>query len=230
LDGGLSPDGRRLVVAGAGRNATVWAVDTGVALFDLAHVSHAAALARFSPDGTRILTAELRRLHLWDAATGAAVASIDTQGGFIDAAVFSRDGKRIATLDDQGSVRVWNAPRLDLVATLRGNAPAATTAAFSSDGVWVATAASDGKVRFWQIDGGRLVYELEAAAPGAKDTIGALAFESDRLMVAIGDTVDYWDAAPERRSAATAETLVQCLAPWQVMGRRLVEGPSDKCR
>jgi WD40 repeat protein len=52
--------------------------------------------AAFSPDGTRIVTASFdATARLWDATTGAAIATLKGHEKNVNSAAFSPDGRRI---------------------------------------------------------------------------------------------------------------------------------------
>ena len=233
LRGSIHPDGSRVVVAGTGRNATVWDLDKKAPVHSLVHNTHGVSLAQYSPDGSAIVTADLRRLYVWEAATGKALVSADAQGGFVDAVAFSRDGRRLASLDDQGSIKLWDASTLRLLATLRDVGKRAVSLAFRSDGAFLVTAHSDGSVKFWDGASGMLVYSLDAAAPedSARSPWGlrAVAFTADGawLIAASGDIADFWDAREETRNPAQVAAFVRCVAPWMIKGGKLVERAFD---
>ena len=66
--------------------------------------------ARFSPDGSRLLTAgDDGQAHLWDSQTGKKVSPALAHAGPVLRAIFSRDGSRIATASRDGNARVWDA-------------------------------------------------------------------------------------------------------------------------
>lgn len=228
LRGSLSPDGRRAAIVGTGRNATVWDAETGTRLLALSHVTHDVGIVRFDPTGGTLVTAASRGLHLWDA-SGRGLASADGQGGFIERVTFSADGRLLASVDDQGVVRIWDAPSLRIASSLRNPVPA-VAAAFHPRMALVATAHTDGRVRFWELPSGRAVFELDAAAPGRSSRdrpIHDLAFSGDGLWlaVAMAGQVDLWETALEDRPPAAVARAVRCLAPWQIRGGRLEPAP-----
>jgi WD40 repeat protein len=73
---------------------------------------------------------------------------------------FSPDGARLATLSQDGSVRIWKRDG-ELEATLHHTGPV-LTAAWSSDGSWLATGTSAGTLTIWNRSGWRLRKALEA--------------------------------------------------------------------
>ena len=67
-------------------------------------------LARFSPDGRRVLTlAQDGVVRILDAATGEVQVRLPGYPGHTRNALFSPDGTCLASADSEGVVRVWSA-------------------------------------------------------------------------------------------------------------------------
>ena len=83
---------------------------TGPELITLkGHTSWVGA-ARFSPDGTRIVTGSGdKTVKVWDAQTGAEVLTLKGHADRVGAVSFSPDGLRIVTASADGAARVWDA-------------------------------------------------------------------------------------------------------------------------
>ena len=98
----------------------------------------------------RVLTgSDDKTVRLWDAATGAAVATLEGHTASVVAVAFSPDGKRILTGSEtrrQGSGTRPPAPRRDARGTYRSSVHAV---AFSPDGKRVLTGSDDKTVRLW---------------------------------------------------------------------------------
>ena len=113
-------------------------------------------------------------------------------------AVFSPDGRWIATSDDRHA-RVWDATSGHLVRTLPHDANVYQVA-YSVDGTTLYTAAGDGAVRVWDAASGALVRRLARTA-GDDMTIqfGAFALSPDKRAIAAVDinhgVLDVWDLA-----------------------------------
>ncbi|MEU1722806.1 serine/threonine-protein kinase [Nonomuraea sp. NPDC005692] len=66
----------------------------------------------FSADGSLLATcAESGEIHLWDGATGAAVATLTGHTGAVRFAVFNHDGTALASCAEDGTARVWQLSR-----------------------------------------------------------------------------------------------------------------------
>jgi WD40 repeat protein len=62
----------------------------------------------FSPDGQRVLRSEDRAARLWELEETRPIGPTFAHQGFISHAVFSRDGRTIATAARDGTARVWD--------------------------------------------------------------------------------------------------------------------------
>jgi hypothetical protein len=61
----------------------------------------------FSPDGSRVVTAGDNTGRLWDATTGAALATLMGHTDWVHTAVFSPDGSHVITASGDNTARIW---------------------------------------------------------------------------------------------------------------------------
>jgi WD40 repeat protein len=159
-----SPDGSRILTASLDGTARIWDARTGVQLHLLnvhPHVPGTPAYydivktAVYSPDGTRILTADAGGvIREWDPHTGAAARIISEHLKDLQSAQYSRDGARIVSAAGS-TVQIWNGQTGALLAHFTGPDEGVNAAVFSSDGSRVAAASRDGSVQVWDARSGR---------------------------------------------------------------------------
>jgi DNA-binding beta-propeller fold protein YncE len=145
----------------------------------LANLSAASAV---NPDGTRMLQIDPGgELRIIDLATGRDVSVTGTAAGSMSAAVFSPDGKFIATGTVSGVVSIDDSA-LKLVRTLRGHTAAVTRIAFSPDGAQLASGSDDSTARIWSVTNGTELGLIKADSP-----VVGVAFSPDarRLIVSL---------------------------------------------
>ncbi|HSH17600.1 MAG TPA: tetratricopeptide repeat protein, partial [Verrucomicrobiae bacterium] len=109
------------------------------------------ATVRFSPDGTRIVTASAdNTARIWDSATGRPLTEPIRHDDEVTSAVFSPDGRRVVTASVDRTARIWDAETgRPLTEPWQHEGPV-LTAEFSPDGASVVTASTDGTARLWE--------------------------------------------------------------------------------
>lgn len=116
----FSPDGQRIVVAAAGKQA--WIFDTGNGKLIRELEGHAGTVesAAYSPDGSRIVTAsDDGTARIWDAATFKEIVVLNGHVDAVLSAAFSPDGKRVATGSIDATLRIWDSASGEQLAVLR---------------------------------------------------------------------------------------------------------------
>ncbi len=141
---------------------------------------------------------------MWDAATGALLATCRQHTSKVLGVAFSPDGARLATTSADGTVRQWDAATgREVEPPYDRHVGEVGAAAYSPDGHRIASAGTDRTIRVWQAAGRQDVAVLH----GHTGNVSAVAFAPDGRRLAslsiergtgfAGDnTVRVWDVDP----------------------------------
>lgn len=197
----------------------------------------------YSPDGKRLVTAgEDRCAIVWDLAAnkwtnllrGREVPGSEDQvvmahTGSIHAAVFSPDGKLIATAGNDSVVKIWEASSRRQLFILDGASGTVWALAFSPGGEIIAAGGDDGVVHLWNVKDGSRAGELK----GPHGTIRALLFKpgaGPATLFSAGEdsTIRIWDIAAKKETGKLARHInaIQALAISRD-GKLLASGSKD---
>lgn len=192
-----------LARTGQSRGLQLWNARSGVWLRELgdpAAFENGELHGWLSPDGARVVTTNGdmqtatgdEEAVVWDTHTGARVHALNGHAGPVYKAVYSADGRHIATVGEDGHCRVWNAQSFQLTHDLAVSDGRVVAAAFSRDSTRLATASRDSLVKVWDVETGHLSLELFGHEGGAAD---AAFSPDDSLVVSVGeDGTRLWDA------------------------------------
>ncbi|HEY8142870.1 MAG TPA: protein kinase [Kofleriaceae bacterium] len=190
------------------------------------------ARARFSPDGTRVVTCGFdNQARLWDAATGALAGQMPHESAVLRAA-FSPDGRVVATGTQTGDVYLWSSSDQRVLRHIEvaGDLQALE---FSPDGRQLLTATAQDEVALWDPTDGRRIALLVQRAPIAQGSIGSpAAFSPDGSQVAAGGVqggpVRVWDSRSGKQIASlTGHTERITSVRFSPDGRRLLTASYD---
>lgn len=129
--------------------------------------------ARFSPDGTLIVSASTDGTAKVWTTDGTIVQDLKHPSG-VTAADFSPDGRTVATTSYDGVLRIWNLEDGSLTSTITAGSNTLWCLAFSPDGKTIASAGEDRVVSLWNVADGTLIRTLA----GHRLNVWAVAFQS----------------------------------------------------
>ena len=212
-DAQFSPDSRRLVTtaeswaatpSGYGGEAHIWDASTGEAIGRPITSPSVMQRARFSPDGTKLVTASKGGfIQVWDVESGEQLLGWQIPAraaGVAEIAVeFSPNGKMIATSSPGGTVRFWNAATGRTMGKPLRHADDVYWLAFDRAGQRLATASKDKTARIWSVETGQMLTP-PLVHTDSLFAANSVAFSPDgsRLATAAGSSAQVWDTASGR--------------------------------
>jgi WD40 repeat protein len=212
----FSPDGKR-IASGCPKHAKeeasylrVWDAATGHEVLPLRSNNGYAFSVAFSPNNGRwILTGNQGgHVTVWDATTGEVVGTLGPQGPLnrgVFGLAFSRDGRRLASLNVEGMVTVYDAtrweakiPKEHLLTFQAHNTRARSSVALSPDGRRLVAPGDENTVKVWDVTTtGTPPSAPQLTLRGHTALVFGVAFSPDGRWVASGgedNTVRIWDA------------------------------------
>jgi WD40 repeat protein len=139
--------------------------------------------------------------YLWRLCQGDSIRTFRGHTAPVNAVAFSPDGKLLATVSDDKTLRLWDVTGKKPQTVLRGQTEKLNALAFSPDGRLLATGSdvweeehSPGEVTLWDVTSRRVVASLARHAR----SVNAVTFSPDgKLLATVSDydTVRLWDVA-----------------------------------
>lgn len=159
----LDATGERAVVGAVHDGGSLWQISEGRKLHDLNHRAGdetALVASAFSPDGSRVVTAERNAIVMWDVTTGAEVGLWTTEAEIQSLALSEAGRVLVVGLRDSRALLIdtgGNFPTGQV-----HHASTVSAVAVTRDGSIALTGSDDGKVRAWNLADGseRLAWNL----------------------------------------------------------------------
>jgi WD40 repeat protein len=187
VDVAYSPDGERLATASLDDTVQLWSAKGGRATLALRSASSTFGGLVFSPDGRNMAGGSLKQpsdVLVLDAATGKEVRSLHGHTMQIASVAYAPDGKHLASLSMDNTVRVWDIEKGVALHTLQvGGKPIGGAdgrgVAYSPDGKRIAAGARRETVKVWDAATGKELHDFH-------DSASSVAFSPDGRRLAWG--------------------------------------------
>lgn len=176
--------------------------------------------------GRPILTIHTRTPALWDGTPGKAAVPLEGHTAAVTMALWSKDGKYLATAGLDRSIRIWDATGQP-VKTLHGHEGPISTLAWG-DGATLASASLDRTIRVWDAASGtqkKLIDRRADTTAKRADAMVALAWSRDGKVLAIGTAerkLMLWPLEAEKPQNTLAITAPPRAVAWSANGKTLI--------
>lgn len=195
----FSPDGKKITAGCDDKLLFVWNTESG----ELISKMNAHALSvydvSFSPDGKTIVTcsgnwteAKPGDIKLWSADSLEEIARLEGHEVAIRSVVFSPDGSRLASVSEDGVLKVWDVATKSQQAVMR-NSSGARTLDWSPDGQLLAAGLHDGTTNVWNAESGMVIRQFG----GSDDTFSVRFVADGSVLCGVGGEakVILWDTS-----------------------------------
>ena len=206
-----SPDGKTLASASQDNTVKLWNTEDGSLLYTLKGHSNWVNAVVYSPDGKTLASASYdgtiwvtlggapvsasrdNTVKLWNTEDGSLLYTLEGHSNWVNAVVYSPDGKTLASASRDNTVKLWNTEDGSLRSTLEGHSDAVITVVYSPDGQTLASASHDNTVKLWNATDGNLRSTLE----GHGKHVRTVVYSPDGQTLASASydkTVKLWNA------------------------------------
>jgi hypothetical protein len=196
----LAPDGAHVASSGRDRHLVLREVSSGTEVWrrELPDVVAEMAFVRPGDRSPGLMTWRSGRLSLWSLGGDETVLAEDWPP--VVRLAPSRDGRHVAILHADGTLRLWDPARRRATWVVQAHAGRGFAVAFAQDGEIVATSGADRRIRTWSVAGG--ARRSEHTAPR---NVHALCWVAGRLTGAAAHGMVPLLPADERGGGATPE-------------------------
>jgi WD40 repeat protein len=167
----LSQDGKLLTISdyltiyGQSSHVRIMEMPGGKELFDFNGPSAGSENLEiaFSPDSSLIalVGSQDGKVEIYNTQDGELALTLSGHTQVVNQAIFSPDGKIIATGSNDSTIRLWDVQTGKVIRILEGHQGRVNRMAFSPDGTWLVSGADDNTLRRWNVSDGELLETLD---------------------------------------------------------------------
>ena len=184
--------------------------------------------ADFSPDGSKIVTADTDgSVDIYSATTRKVVTSLIVSDTSAMAAAFSPDGKQVVAGYQNGEGRVWDLATGFQRTLLTGHATTVNTAQFSPDGKEIVTSSGDGTIRVWYAEPRELRSEFTVPVGVPPTGVGGAQYIGDRIITITEDRQLFVSTTDGQTQAVISRGQAVNTVDWDRAGTKIVTATPD---
>jgi WD40 repeat protein len=179
----VAPDGELVYLCGSDAAVHVWSVKENkrIAAWPM---DKAIKSLDVSPNGAKVLAGDDANVHVLDAATGKTLTTIKC-GENYGAAAFVESARRVVTVSQQETARLWDATSGASIETLSGHLRSIAFFGVSADGDRIVTGSSDGTARVWGAHSGKELSRVGMPSDNEDRTMRLPTFLADNRSLAV---------------------------------------------
>ncbi|MCD4792045.1 MAG: caspase family protein, partial [Bacteroidales bacterium] len=134
----------------------------------------------FSPDDKYLASAGHGPIKLWDVETYKEIKTFNGHSDIVNDIKFSPDGKKIASVSDDGNVIIWDVENRKSTHILKAHKAKVYCVDFSPDGKLLLSGGEDKKIRMWDVNSGIELFNI-----GDRDIMHHVTFSmNDKKIIA----------------------------------------------
>ncbi|AFY46334.1 WD40 repeat-containing protein [Nostoc sp. PCC 7524] len=122
------------------------------------------------------------------------VNTLKGHSGEVISVAYSPDGKYLASVSDDNTIKIWESSTGKAVQTLQGHSSAVYSVAYSPDGKYLASASDDNTIKIWESSTGKVVQTLQ----GHSSAVYSVAYSPDGKYLASAssdNTIKIWESS-----------------------------------
>ncbi|MBD2168830.1 HNH endonuclease [Calothrix membranacea FACHB-236] len=199
----ISPDGKIIASGSLDKTVKIWDLETGKLIKNLAVRKDPIYSVAFSPDGKILATGggskykteyyKATTIYLWNTLTGELLHILPGHSLRVNKLVFSNDGHILASVGNEGIVKIWNPHTGELLNKLNINA---FDIAITPDNKYLVVSGKAG-IKIWNLQNEQLVNALSETS----DFIRCLAIHPKKTILAAGchTNIEIWNLTNGQR-------------------------------
>lgn len=238
----FSPDGKRIVSSALYDTIIIWDAETGIEQLRIKERTYKVNSVAFSPNGKWIVAAtgeedadDIFKIFydysvlIWNAKTGELDKELCGHSYIAHSAVFSPDGKIIASASSDKTVRVWDVETARGLKVLKGHVDNVRSVIVSPDGTRIISGSEDYTIRVWEVKTGKELLKLScpnnsvSLSPDGKRIISAARgiqiwdIETGYELWEIKDNCVYATMSPDGKEIASIDSN-GAVKMWELSG------------